>query len=397
MRYIDQINMKGKRVFIRVDFNVPIDEYGVISDDTRIRAHLQTINYALDENAKVIIGSHMGRPKGKKVEKLSLKPVAKRLSRFLQKDVAFLDDCVGPEVEKAIAGMKEGDVILLENLRYYMGEEKNDPEFAAQLAKIMDVYIDDAFAVSHRKAASNTAITEIIKDCAAGFLMRNELDYFHRAMENPVRPLVAIIGGAKVSDKIGVLEKLLEKVDKLIIGGGMAFTFLKAWHLEVGKSICEEDMVGLARQIMDKSRARGVKFYLPVDCVVADKPEADAEAKVVTIQEIPKDWMGLDIGPATTLLFSEALQNAKTIIWNGPMGMFELDPFSRGTLGMVTYVANAHALTIVGGGDTDVAVHRAGESHKISYISTGGGAFLELLEGKVLPGVAALEACGGAE
>ena len=395
MKYIDQIDIKGKRVFVRVDFNVPVDEHGVITDDTRIRAHLQTINYALDERAKVIIGSHMGRPKGKKSEKLSLRPVAKRLSRLLQKDVTFLDDCVGPEVEKTISSMKEGDVILLENLRFYIGEEKNDPEFAAQLARIMDVYIDDAFAVSHRKAASNTAITEIIKDCAAGYLMRNELEYFHRAMENPVRPLVAIIGGAKVSDKIGVLEKLLEKVDKLIIGGGMAFTFLKAWHLEVGKSICEENMVGLAKQILDKSRARGVKFYLPVDCVVADKPAADAEAKVVTVQEIPKEWMGLDIGPATTMLFSEALQNAKTIIWNGPMGMFELDSFSRGTLAMVTYVANAHALTIVGGGDTDVAVHRAGESHKISYISTGGGAFLELLEGKILPGVAALESCGG--
>jgi phosphoglycerate kinase len=291
--------------------------------------------------------------------------------------------------------MKGGDVVLLENLRFYIGEEKNDPEFATQLAKIMDVYIDDAFAVAHRAAASNTAITKIVKDCAAGYLMRNELEYFHRAMENPVRPFVAIIGGAKVSDKIGVLEKLAEKVDKLIIGGGMAFTFLKAWHLEIGKSICEDDMVELARQILDKSRARGVKFYLPVDCVVAEKPTADAEAKVVTVQEIPKDWMGLDIGPATTMLFSEALQNAKTIIWNGPMGMFELDPFSRGTLGMVTYVANSHALTIVGGGDTDVAVHRAGESHKISYISTGGGAFLELLEGKVLPGVAALESCGG--
>jgi phosphoglycerate kinase len=395
MKYIDQVDIKGKRVFIRVDFNVPIDEHGVITDDTRIRAHLQTINYALDENAKVIIGSHMGRPKGKRSEKHSLKPVAKRLSRFLQKDVTFLDDCVGAEVEKAIDNMKGGDVVLLENLRFYIGEEKNDPEFAAQLAKIMDVYIDDAFAVAHRAAASNTAITAIVGDCAAGYLMRNELEYFHRAMENPVRPLVAIIGGAKVSDKIGVLEKLVEKVDKLIIGGGMAFTFLKASHLEIGKSICEDDMVALARQILDNATARGVKLYLPVDCVVAEKPAADAEAKVVTVQEIPKDWMGLDIGPATTMLFSEALQNAKTIIWNGPMGMFELDPFSRGTLGMVTYVANSHALTIVGGGDTDVAVHRAGESHKISYISTGGGAFLELLEGKVLPGVAALELCGG--
>jgi phosphoglycerate kinase len=292
--------------------------------------------------------------------------------------------------------MKDGNVVLLENLRFYTGEEKNDSEFASQLAKLCDVYVDDAFAVSHRKAASNAAITEFVKVCAAGFLMRNELDYFNKAMGNPIRPLVAIIGGAKVSDKIGVLEKLIEKVDKLIVGGGMAFTFLKALGNEIGKSICEENMLDMARDIMSKAQNKMVKFYLPVDCVVAERAAVDAEVKTCTVQEIPKDWMGLDIGPATTLLFSEALQDAKTIVWNGPMGMFELDPFSRGTFAMVTYVANAHALTIVGGGDTDVAVHRAGESMKISYISTGGGAFLELLEGKTMPAVEALEKSGGA-
>jgi phosphoglycerate kinase len=395
MKYIDQVDLKGKRVFIRVDFNVPMDEYGNITDDARIRAHLPTINYALDEHAKVIVASHMGRPKGKRAEQFSLKPVAKRLSRLLQKDVAFLDDCVGDEVEKAIAAMKEGDVVLLENLRFYIGEEKNDPDFAAKLARFCDVYVDDAFAVSHRKAASNAAITEIIKTCAAGFLLRNEVEYFDKAMGNPIRPLVAIIGGAKVSDKIGVLENLLEKVDKLIVGGGMAFTFLKALGYEVGNSLCEQDMLDTAKAIMEKAKKKNVKFYLPVDCVVAERAAADAEAKICTVQEIPQGWIGLDIGPATTSLFSEALQNAKTIVWNGPMGMFELDPFSRGTFAMVTYVANAHALTIVGGGDTDVAVHRAGESMKISYISTGGGAFLELLEGKPMPAIEALEKCGG--
>ncbi|MCX8022221.1 MAG: phosphoglycerate kinase [Syntrophorhabdaceae bacterium] len=391
MRYINEVDIRDKRVLIRVDFNVPLDEYGNITDDTRIRAHLPTINYALDENAKIIIASHMGRPKGKRVEKLSLRPVAKRLSRYLHKDVAFLDDCIGDDVERAINNMQGGDVVLLENLRYHIGEEKNDPEFASKLARLCDVYIDDAFAVSHRKAASNVAITEYVKTCAAGFLMRNELEYFNRAMGNPVRPLVAIIGGAKVSDKIGVLEKLVEKVDKLIVGGGMAFTFLKALNNDVGNSICEMEMVPIAKEIMEKAKARNVKFYLPVDCVVAERAAADAEYKICPVQEIPQSWMGLDIGPASTSLFAEALQNAKTIVWNGPMGMFELDPFSRGTFAMVTAVANAHALTIVGGGDTDVAVHRAGESFKISYISTGGGAFLELLEGKTMPAIEALE------
>jgi len=391
MKYIDQIDIKGKRVFIRVDFNVPMDKSGNVTDDTRVRAHLPTINYALDKGAKVIIGSHLGRPKGKRVEEFSLKPVMNILSGLLHKNIVFVDDCVGEKATLAVSNMKAGDVVLLENLRFYLGEDKNDAEFAKQLAALCDVYIDDAFAVSHRAAASNTAITEFVKVCAAGFLLKNEIEYFNKAMSNPVRPLVAIIGGAKVSDKIGVLEKIIEKVDKLIIGGGMAFTFLKAAGYGIGKSLCEPDMLDLARKITDKAKQKNVQFLLPVDAVIAKSASLDVEVKVCGIKDIPEDWMGLDIGPATITLFSDAVKDAKTIIWNGPLGMFELAPFSKGTFSLVHAVANSGALTIVGGGDTDTAVHQAGESTKISYISTGGGAFLELLEGKILPGVAALE------
>ena len=395
MKSIDQVELAGKRVLIRADFNVPTDEAGVITDDTRIKAHLKTIGYAVDKGAKVICASHMGRPKGKRNEKYSLKPVAARLSELTGKPVKFLDDCVGPEVEAAIAAMKGGDIILLENLRFYIGEEKNDPAFAAQLARLCDVYIDDAFAVSHRAAASNTAITGLVKVCAAGFLLKDEIDYFNKAMGNPVRPLAAIIGGAKVSDKIGVLEKVIEKVDILVIGGAMAFTFLKAKGFEVGKSKCEEEMTDIARGIMEKAAGRGVKLYLPVDTVIALEPAAGAETRVTAVEDMPKDWMGLDIGPTTIALFEEAIKGAKTIVWNGPLGMFEIEAFSKGTFSLVHAVAASGALTIVGGGDTDTAVHQAGESSRISYISTGGGAFLELLEGKTLPGVAALETCGG--
>ncbi len=391
IRYIDELDLKGKRVLIRVDFNVPLDEKGNITDDTRIRGVLPTINYALDEGAKVILASHLGRPKGKVVQFLSLAPVAKRLSRLLHKEVKMAPDCVGEEVKTIINYMAEGEVILLENLRFHPEEEKNDDNFARELASLCDVYINDAFATAHRSHASNVAITEHVKECAGGLLMRKEISYFERALENPMRPLVAIIGGAKVSGKIQVLENLVDKVDKLIIGGGMAFTFLKAWGYEIGKSVVEDDMCDVALRIIDKAKGRGVKLYLPVDCVVADRFDPAAETKVTTVQEIPKDWMGLDIGPATTTLFAEALQNAKTRIWNGPMGVFEMDAFSRGTYAMVSHVANSYALTIVGGGDTDVAVHRAGEFAKISYISTGGGAFLQLLEGKSLPAIKALQ------
>ena len=391
MKYIDQIEMKNKKVFLRVDFNVPMDKSGNVTDDTRVRAHLPTINYALEKGAKLIIASHLGRPKGKRVEEMSLKPVVKILSGLLKKEIVFVDDCVGEKVEQAVSIMKEGDIVLLENLRFYPGEDKNDPEFAKKLASLCDIYIDDAFAVSHRAAASNSAITEFVQTCGAGFLLKNEIEYFNKAMGNPARPLCAIIGGAKVSDKIGVLEKLIDKVDKLIVGGGMAFTFLKSAGYGIGKSLCEPDMLELAKKITDKAKQKNVQFLLPVDCVIAKSATADAEVKVCGIKEIPEDWMGLDIGPATISLFSDALQGVKTIVWNGPLGMFELAPFSKGTFALAVAVANSGALSIIGGGDTDTAIHKAGQSAKMSYISTGGGAFLELLEGKTLPGIAALE------
>ena len=391
MKYIDQIEMKGKRVFLRVDFNVPMDKEGNVTGDKRVRASIPTINYALEKGAKLIIASHLGRPKGKRVAEMSLKPVVKVLSDLVKKDVLFLDDCVGPAVEQAVAKMKEGDIILLENLRFQPGEDKNDAEFAKQLAALCDVYIDDAFAVSHRAAASNSAITEFVPVCAAGFLLKNEVEYFKKAMVNPAKPLAAMIGGAKVSDKIGLLENLIEKVDKIIIGGGMAFTFLRAAGYETGKSLCEEDMLDTARKIVQKAGQKNVQFLLPVDAVIAQAATAEAEAKVCGVKEIPKEWIGLDIGPATITLFSDALKGVKTVIWNGPMGMFELASFSKGTFELAGAVANSGALSIIGGGDTDTAIKKAGLSSKMSYISTGGGAFLEWLEGKTLPGIAALE------
>ncbi len=395
MKCIDEVDIKGKRVLIRVDFNVPVNDAGVITDDTRIKAHLRTIDYCLDKNAKVILMSHMGRPKGQRIDKLSLKPVAAVLSKLIRKDVTFVDDCIGEEAENAVAEMKGGDIVLLENLRFHIGDEKNDPEFAEQLAKLCDVYIDDAFAVSHRKAASNTAIVQFVPISAAGFLLKDEIEYFNKALGSPARPLVSIIGGAKVSDKIGILENLIDKADKLIIGGGMAFTFLRALGNEVGKSLCEYEMVDKAKEIIDKAKMQRVVIYLPLDCVVADKAEVTAQTKIVRVDEIPKDYMGLDIGPATISIFADALKGVKTIVWNGPMGMFELEPFSKGTFAMAKAVADSGALSIIGGGDTDSAVHKAGVSSKISYISTGGGAFLELLEGKNMPAVEALESAGG--
>jgi len=395
MKYIDQIDLKDKRVFIRCDFNVPMDKNCNITDDSRIRAHLQTINYAIKAGSRVIVASHLGRPKGKKVDEFSLRPVAKALSDLLGKDVIFAEDCIGDEVEKKVSGMKVGDILLLENLRFYPGEEKNDAEFAAKLARLCDVYIDDAFAVSHRKAASNAAITDFVKLCGAGFLLKNEIEYFNKAMKDPARPFAAIIGGAKVSDKIGVLENLIEKVDILIVGGGMAFTFIRAMGFETGNSLCEVDMLETARNIMEKAKAKNVKLCLPVDCVIAEKAAADAEIKVCKISEILNGWIGLDIGPETISVFSDALKGVKTIIWNGPMGMFELEPFSKGTFSVAASVAASGALSIIGGGDTGLAVERAGVNEKISYISTGGGAFLELLEGKTMPAIEALEKDGG--
>jgi phosphoglycerate kinase len=391
LSYIDELDIKGKRVLIRADFNVPLDESGNITDDTRIRSVLATINYALDEGACVILASHMGRPEGKKDSGLTLLPVAKRLSRLLEKEVRLAPDCVGAEVEKMVSEMKQGEVLLLENLRFHREEEKNDEEFGRKLASLAEVYINDAFATAHRAHASNVAITHYLDSVGAGLLMKKELAYFTRAFENPIRPLIAIVGGKKVSDKVGILLSLCRKVDKLIIGGGMALTFFKALDYEVGKSFYEEKALDKAREVIEEARKRNIKLFLPVDFVVADSFSPSAETKVVTYQEIPRGWMALDIGPATVTLFSEAIQNAKTIIWNGPMGVFEMDAFSRGTFAMVTSIANTYAMTIVGGGDTDVAVHRAGEFAKMSYISTGGGAFLDLIRGNDLPGIMALK------
>ncbi|MBJ6800165.1 phosphoglycerate kinase [Geomonas propionica] len=392
IRYIDEIeNLAGKKLFMRVDFNVPLDDHQNITEDTRIRAVLPSLNYALDQKAKIVLASHLGRPKGERKEKYSMAPAAKRLSRLLGKEVKLASDCIGDDVRAMIDAMQPGDVVMLENVRFYAGEEKNDVDFAKALTNGCEVYVNDAFAVSHRAHASVEAITDFFPVVAAGFLMKNEMNYFEKAMKNPIRPLVSILGGAKVSGKIEVLDNLCDKVDKIIIGGGMAFTFLKGMGYNVGKSLVEDDLIDTAMKAYEKARSMGVKFYLPVDCVVADQFNPAAETKVCPIQEIPEGWMALDIGPATVTLFAEALQNAKTIVWNGPMGVFEMDAFSRGTFAMVSAVANSYALTIVGGGDTDVAVHRAGEYAKISYISTGGGAFLELLEGKKLPGIKVLE------
>jgi len=392
IRYIDEIeNLAGKKIFMRVDFNVPLDDNQNITEDTRIRAVLPSINYALEHQAKIILASHLGRPKGERKEKYSMAPAAKRLSQLIGKEVKLAPDCIGDGVRAMIAAMQPGDVLMLENVRFYPGEEKNDQEFAKALANGCDIYVNDAFAVSHRAHASVEAITNYFPVVAAGFLMKNEMNYFDKAMQHPIRPLVAILGGAKVSGKIEVLDALCEKVDKIIIGGGMAFTFLKAMGYNVGKSLVEDHLIDTALAALQKARDKGIKFYLPIDCVVADQFSATAETKITTVQEIPAGWMGLDIGPASVALFTEALQDAKTIIWNGPMGVFEMDAFSRGTFAMVSAVTNSYALTIVGGGDTDVAVRRAGEASKISYISTGGGAFLELMEGKKLPGIKVLE------
>ncbi|MBA4421755.1 MAG: phosphoglycerate kinase [Syntrophus sp. (in: bacteria)] len=394
MKFIDDIDIRGKKVLFRFDFNVPLDSSLNITDDTRIRAVLPSINHALDEGARVIIMSHLGRPKGKSVPEMSLAPVAKRLSRLLEKEVQMAPDCIGGEVRRLVDDLKPGGILLLENLRFHSEEEKNDDRFAAELAGLADVYIDDAFGNAHRKHASNVGITQFIRQCGAGFLIKSELSYFEKALDRPARPFVAIVGGSKVSGKLQAVGHLIRKVDKMIIGGGIAFTFLKAQGFDIGKSLVEDDLMGEALQIIKTARELGVKFYLPIDCVIAEDKSPGAKTRIVPIQEMNPNWMGLDIGPATITLFSEALGNAKTIIWNGPMGLFEIDAFSRGTAAMAHSVANSSALTIVGGGDTDVAIHKAGESDKITYISTGGGASLELLEGKVLPAVAALEHCG---
>ncbi len=387
---MDKLDVTGKRCFVRVDYNVPLDDFQKITDDTRIRGTLQTINDLIDRGAKVILASHLGRPDGERNPKYSLKPVQARLARLLNREVEFAPDCVGPEVEAMVAGMKNGDVLLLENLRFHKEEETNDPGFCKQLATYTDLYINDAFGTAHRAHASTEGITKLVAKSAAGYLMKKEIEYFNRSVADPARPVIAIVGGAKASTKIKVFLNLIDHVDKIIVGGGLAFTFYKALGYNVGKCKVEENMIDAVQKIKEKAREKGVKFYLPVDFVVADRIDPRANTKIVPAKEIPEDWYAPDIGPASVTLFKEVLHDAKTIIWNGPMGVFEMDIFSRGTMAMVHAVADCYALTIAGGGDTDVAIHKAGESDKFSFISTGGGAFLELLEGKTLPGLAAL-------
>jgi phosphoglycerate kinase len=391
MKTIKDIDITEKRVLFRVDFNVPLDEHQNITDDTRIRSVIPTLRYALDHRARLVVASHLGRPKGRPVPAMSLAPVAKRLARLLEKEVAMAPDCIGGPVTDMVGRMAPGDVVLLENLRFHPEEQMNDSGFAADLAALCDVYINDAFAVSHRENASVAAIVGHAPVAAGGFLLQTELDYFRRAMANPHRPLVAIVGGAKISSKLGALENMLQHVDKIIIGGAMANTFLVAAGCGIGNSKVEDDLVPTAAAVMKNAAERGIRFYLPVDVVAADRFDPRAEIKIVPAQEIPDQWVAMDIGPATSQLYAEALYDAKTIVWNGPMGVFEIDAFSRGTMAMVRSVAGSYALTIVGGGDTDVAVHKAGESERMTYISTGGGAFLALMEGKTLPAVAALE------
>lgn len=390
MKSIRDFSLLGKRVLLRADFNVPMDEQNRITDDTRISTVLPTMNYVMQEKGKLILCSHMGRPKGKKVESLSLAPVARHLESLLGVKVTMAPDCVGKDVEELVGKMADGEVLLLENLRFHPEETANDPAFSAQLARLADVYINDAFAASHRAHASVVGVAERVAEKGAGFLLKMEMDYFKKSMADPIRPLVAVIGGAKVSSKLGALENMLGKVDRMIIGGAMANTFLKSMGVEIGASKVEDDLLETAKRFVEAAEAKGVKLYLPIDFVVADQFAADAVTKTVTSRDIPVGWMALDIGPASTILFQEALQDAKTIIWNGPMGAFEMDAFARGTMAMCRTLAAAHALTIVGGGDSNAAVKKSGEENNISYMSTGGGAFLELMEGKVLPGVAVL-------
>jgi phosphoglycerate kinase len=379
------VDVSKKRVLVRVDYNVPLDEYGNIVDDVRIRETIPTINYLLDKNAKVILASHLGRPKGGPDPKYSLYPVAKRLERLLNKEVKFLPDCVGEEVENTVKSMKEGEVILLENLRFHEEEEKNDPEFAKKLASLAEVYVIDAFGTCHRKHASVYGVKDFIKPIVMGFLLERELEYFRKALLNPQRPVVAFLGGSKVSSKLGVIEFLLDKVDKIFIGGAMAFTFIKSLGYNVGSSLVEDDMLEKAAEIIEKAKKKGVKFYLPVDFVCGQAVSEQTPVMEVAWQEIPKGWLGLDIGHASVILIKEIIKDAQTIVWNGPMGVFEIDKFKMGTFELAHAIAESPALSIAGGGDTDYAIHKAGVVDKISYLSTGGGAFLELLEGKQLP------------
>ena len=386
-------DLKGKRVLIRVDFNVPLDDKQNITDDTRIRAAIPTIKFLSEKGAKVILVSHLGRPKAGPEDKLRLAPVAQALSKLMGKTIGYVKDCIGPDVDAAIAKLNNADILLLENVRFYPQEEKNDPEFAKKLAALADIYVNDAFGTAHRAHASTEGVTKYLKGYA-GFLMEKEIKFLGKLLEDPARPFVAILGGAKISGKIDVVENLLSKVDTMIVGGGMAYTFFKARGLEVGKSLVEMDKVPLAKEILKKAIDRGVPFMLPIDHIVANKFDANADSQIVTRAGIPAEWQGMDIGPDTITKFGHAIKKAKTIFWNGPMGVFEFDKFSEGTLAIAKLVAEATergAVSVIGGGDSVAAIEKAGLADKMTHISTGGGASLEFIEGKVLPGIACLQ------
>lgn len=387
---VRDIDVKGKRVLVRCDFNVPYDENRVITDNRRIVAALPTIKYLIENNAKIILCSHLGRPKGEVKPEFSLDIVAKELSRLLGKEVVLAKDVVGEDAKAKAAALKEGDVMLLENVRFEPGEEKNDENLSKELASLAEVYVNDAFGTAHRAHSSTTGVASYLP-AVSGFLIEKELNFMGSALENPERPFMAILGGRKVSDKIGVIESLLEKVDVLMIGGAMAYTFFRAMGYTVGNSVCEEDKLDLAKELMEKAKAKGVKFMLPIDTKVGKEFSKDTESKVVKFSEIPDGWEGFDIGPETIELYSKELKNAKTVIWNGPVGLFEFDQFAVGTNSIAKILADLDAVTIVGGGDSAAAIEKAGLADKFTHISTGGGASLEFLEGKKLPGIEALQ------
>jgi phosphoglycerate kinase len=390
---IDKLDLHGKRVLVRVDFNVPLDKDGSVRDDVRIREALPTIKKILNDGGRAILMSHLGRPKGRPAPEFSLKPVALHLSKMLGKPVGFADDCIGSPAESKVAAMQNGDCLLLENLRFHAEEEKNDPSFAQALAMLGDVYVNDAFGSAHRAHASTEAVTKYFKQNAAGYLMQKELDYLGKALENPARPFVAILGGAKISGKIDVIQNLMKKVDTILIGGGMAFAFLKAQGMEIGDSLFEPETLGTAKDVLTQARGSKVEFLLPLDAVAADKVEASAKIRLIKVDQLAAGWRGLDIGPETAKLFRQKILAAKTVVWNGPMGVFEMEPFAGGTKVVASALAEATsrgAVTIVGGGDSAAAIAQFGLANKVSHVSTGGGASLEFLEGKVLPGVAAL-------
>ncbi|MEG6571759.1 phosphoglycerate kinase [[Clostridium] cellulosi] len=387
---IEDIDVNGKRVFVRCDFNVPLDENGNITDDKRIRESIKTIKYLLDHNAKVVLSSHLGRPKGEFNMKYSLAPVAKRLSELLGKEVIMAKDVIGEDAKAKAAALKDGQAMLLENVRFHKEEEKNDESFAKALASYADIFVNDAFGTAHRAHASTEGVSHFVPVSVCGYLIQKEISIMGKALSDPKRPFVAILGGAKVSDKIGVINNLIDKVDTLIVGGGMAYTFMKSLGHHIGSSICEEDKIGLATELMEKAKSKGVKFLIPVDNRIGDKYDPNCESKVVDSDEIPDGWMGLDIGPATEKMFADAIKGAGTVVWNGPMGVSEWEKFASGTRAIATAVAESGAISIIGGGDSAAAIEHLGFADKMTHISTGGGASLEFLEGKTLPGIACL-------